>query len=134
MATVETLLFGPLDDLLDAQPYVHSNLPVPYLHHPNTEFGDKLYESHPESIIPPGFELEQPDEKPTEVEEVAESDGKQAYHIKMALQAHDALNRTFLDLKSKNEEVRLRASYDLRDQVSRAVRGNALLSPAELAY
>lgn len=43
----------------------------------------------------------------------------------MAAQAMEALNRTFIELKSKNEEIRLRASYDLRDQVVSAARGKA---------
>ena len=41
----------------------------------------------------------------------------------MAAQAVEALNRTFIELKSKNEETRLRASYELRDQVVSAARG-----------
>ena len=43
----------------------------------------------------------------------------------MAAQATEALNRTFIDLKSKNEETRLRASYDLRELVVSAARGEA---------
>lgn len=41
----------------------------------------------------------------------------------MALQTTDALNRTFTDLKSKSEDVRLRASYDLYGLVATASRG-----------
>ena len=40
----------------------------------------------------------------------------------MAAQAMEALNRTFIELKSKNEETRLRASYELRDLVVSAAR------------
>ena len=47
----------------------------------------------------------------------------------MAAQATEALNRTFIDLKSKNEENRLRASYDLRDLVVSAARGEAFCLP-----
>ena len=47
----------------------------------------------------------------------------------MAAQAIEALNRTFIELKSKNEETRLRASYDLREQVGSAARGEAFLPP-----
>ena len=47
----------------------------------------------------------------------------------MAAQAMEALNRTFIELKSKNEETRLRASYDLRDLVVSAARGKAFCSP-----
>ena len=47
----------------------------------------------------------------------------------MAAQAIEALNRTFIDLKSKNEETRLRASYDLREQVVSAARGEASPPP-----
>ena len=43
----------------------------------------------------------------------------------MAAQAMEALNRTFIELKSKNEDIRLRASYDLRDLVVSAARGKA---------
>lgn len=41
----------------------------------------------------------------------------------MAQQGVEALNRTFHELKSKNEETRLKASYELRELVSTAVRG-----------
>lgn len=47
----------------------------------------------------------------------------------MAAQAMEALNRTFIELKSKNEDIRLRASYDLRDLVVSAARGKASFSP-----
>ena len=47
----------------------------------------------------------------------------------MATQAMEALNRTFIELKSKDEETRLRASYDLRDLVVSAARGEAFYSP-----
>ena len=43
----------------------------------------------------------------------------------MAAQAMEALNRTFIELKSKNDETRLRASHDLRDLVVSASRGKA---------
>lgn len=41
----------------------------------------------------------------------------------MALQTTDALNRTFADLRSKGEDVRLRASFDLYRLVATASRG-----------
>lgn len=41
----------------------------------------------------------------------------------MALQQTDALSRTFADLKSKSEDVRLLASYDLYGLVATASRG-----------
>ena len=41
----------------------------------------------------------------------------------MASQSVDSLNRTFSDLKSKNEDLRLRASYDLYNLVATAARG-----------
>lgn len=41
----------------------------------------------------------------------------------MALRVLDALNPIFSDLKSKNEDIRLRASYELRSQVVTAARG-----------
>ena len=44
----------------------------------------------------------------------------------MALQLSDSLNRTFADLKSKSEDVRLRASYDLQSLVTTAARGKML--------
>jgi len=44
----------------------------------------------------------------------------------MAHRAVDALNPTFVELKSKNEETRLRASYDLRSLVIAAHRGEDL--------
>ena len=47
----------------------------------------------------------------------------------MAAQAMEALNRTFIELKSKNDETRARASYDLRDLVVSAARGKAFCSP-----
>lgn len=47
----------------------------------------------------------------------------------MAAQAMEALNRTFIELKSKNDETRARASYDLRDLVVSAARGKAFYSP-----
>ena len=47
----------------------------------------------------------------------------------MATQAMEALNRTFIELKSKNEEIRLRASYDLRDLVVSAAKGKGSCSP-----
>jgi FKBP12-rapamycin complex-associated protein len=48
----------------------------------------------------------------------------------MAQQGVEALNRTFHELKSKNEDTRLKASYDLRDHVTTASRGkpSALVS------
>lgn len=45
----------------------------------------------------------------------------------MAQRAVDALNPTFAELKSKNEDTRLRASYDLRNLVVVAHRGDDLL-------
>ena len=48
----------------------------------------------------------------------------------MATQAMETLNRTFIELKSKNEETRLRASYDLRDLVVSAARGELSPYPA----
>ena len=50
-------------------------------------------------------------------------DKAQSTPLVMAAQATEALNRTFIELKSKNEEVRLRASYDLRDLVVSAAKG-----------
>lgn len=44
----------------------------------------------------------------------------------MALQLSDSLNRTFADLKSKSEDVRLRASFDLQSLVTTAARGKIL--------
>ena len=46
----------------------------------------------------------------------------------MALQLSDSLNRTFADLRSKHEDVRLRASYDLQGLVTTAARGKALIT------
>lgn len=46
----------------------------------------------------------------------------------MALQLSDSLSRTFADLKSKNEDVRLRASYDLQGLVTTAARGKIFLA------
>lgn len=46
----------------------------------------------------------------------------------MALQLSDSLNRTFADLKSKSEDVRLRASYDLQGLVTTAARGKIFLA------
>lgn len=48
--------------------------------------------------------------------------------IIMASQSTDALNRTFADLKSKSEDVRLRASYDLYGLVATASRGTSHIS------
>ena len=42
----------------------------------------------------------------------------------MALVAEEALNHVFSDLKSKNKESRLRASYELLNHVNIAHRGN----------
>lgn len=44
----------------------------------------------------------------------------------MAQRAVDAFNPTFNELKSKNEETRLRASYELRNLVVAAHRGDEL--------
>ncbi len=41
----------------------------------------------------------------------------------MTQQGVEALNRTFQELKSKNEETRLKASYELRELVATAVTG-----------
>lgn len=41
----------------------------------------------------------------------------------MALQTTDALNRTFTDLKSKSEDVKSRAAFDLFRLVAAASRG-----------
>lgn len=41
----------------------------------------------------------------------------------MAQQGVEALNRTFHDLKSKSEDTRVKASYELRELVVTAVRG-----------
>lgn len=49
--------------------------------------------------------------------------------INMASQTTDTLNRTFADLKSKSEDVRLRASYDLYGLVATASRGMSHNSP-----
>lgn len=43
--------------------------------------------------------------------------------VMMASQSADSLNRTFSDLKSKSEDSRLRASYDLYNLVATAARG-----------
>lgn len=51
---------------------------------------------------------------------------KQSSPSIMAAQAMEALNRTFIELKSKNDETRLRASHDLRDLVVAAARGKAI--------
>lgn len=48
----------------------------------------------------------------------------------MAAQAMEALNRTFIELKSKNDDIKLRASYDLRDLVVSAARGKAFCHTA----
>lgn len=56
-------------------------------------------------------------------------DNIQSSPMVMAAQAMEALNRTFIELKSKNEETRLRASYDLRELVVSAARGKASCSP-----
>ena len=42
----------------------------------------------------------------------------------MSLQGSEALSRTFQELKSKNQEVRLKASYDLYSLIVLAARGN----------
>ena len=47
----------------------------------------------------------------------------------MAAQAIEALNRTFIELKSRNEETRLRASFDLRELVVSAARGETFPPP-----
>ena len=44
----------------------------------------------------------------------------------MALQSQEILNRIFLELKSKNDDVRLRAAFDLHSHVSTAARGRTL--------
>ena len=49
----------------------------------------------------------------------------------MAAQAVEALNRTFIELKSKNEETRLRAACELRELVVSAARGEAF-TPSRL--
>lgn len=58
--------------------------------------------------------------------------GLQTEHVDddnvMALQLSDSLNRTFADLRSKHEDVRLRASYDLQGLVTTAARGKALIT------
>ena len=41
----------------------------------------------------------------------------------MALPSQDTLNRIFLELKSKNDDVRLKAAFDLHNHVSIAARG-----------
>jgi hypothetical protein len=46
----------------------------------------------------------------------------------MALQLSDSLNRTFAELKSKHEDVRLRASYDLHALLTTAARGTSLIT------
>lgn len=48
------------------------------------------------------------------------------HNANMALLAADTLNRTFADLKSRSEDVRLRASYDLYGLVATASRGKLL--------
>lgn len=52
-------------------------------------------------------------------------DKTQSSFTAMAAQAIEALNRTFIELKSKNDETRVRASHDLRDLVVSAARGKA---------
>ena len=58
-----------------------------------------------------------------------EPEPRSSNHKVMAAQAVEALNRTFIELKSKNEDTRLRASYDLRDLVVSAARSKTICSP-----
>lgn len=51
----------------------------------------------------------------------------------MAAQAIEALNRTFIELKSKNDETRVRASHDLRDLVVSAARGE-IFCPSDVLH
>ncbi len=41
----------------------------------------------------------------------------------MSLQGSEALSRTFQELKSKNQDIRLKASYDLYSLIVSAARG-----------
>lgn len=63
---------------------------------------------------------------PPEIESEGSGAPSEVKNLKtMAAQrAVDALNPTFGELKSKNEETRLRASYDLRNLVIAAHRGD----------
>jgi len=46
----------------------------------------------------------------------------------MSLQGSEALSRTFQELKSKNQDIRLKASYDLSSLIVSAARGmNAVI-------
>jgi len=46
----------------------------------------------------------------------------------MSLQGSEALSRTFQELKSKNQDIRLKASYDLYSLIVSAARGiNAVI-------
>ena len=58
-----------------------------------------------------------------------EPEPRSSNHKVMAAQAVEALNRTFIELKSKNEDIRLRASYDLRDLVVSAARSKPICAP-----
>ena len=58
-----------------------------------------------------------------------EPEPRSSNHKVMAAQAVEALNRTFIELKSKNEDIRLRASYDLRELVVSAARSKTICAP-----
>ena len=50
----------------------------------------------------------------------------------MALVAEESLNHVFSDLKSKNKETRLRASYELLNHVNIAHRGKRHITTARV--
>ena len=95
-------------------------------------FKEKYFNRHKElDSLPPvkGYVLGGPRGSSHEFEPRSPS----SLHLKpkvMAAQAIEALNRTFIDLKSKNEETRLQAPSDLRGLVITAARSEVPSHPA----
>ena len=100
VATFDTYLFNQHYDLESSQPARGHGL---------GELQGSAHEPEPCSPNSPHFIWDNFDKIPTRPRA-------------MAAQAMEALNRTFIELKSKNEETRLRASYELRDLVVSAAR------------
>lgn len=96
--------------------------------HFNSTITDGSHSGLPPDPTPEEIEAAEAAEQcdPNEVQahnEDGEDPEDAAHALAMALLAADTLNRTFIELKSKNEEVRLRASYDLYGLVAKASRG-----------
>lgn len=118
--------------LYDVSPYDSDDAPLQPLPQLGRYLGDPdfrnnlLVEDQERAVLAQHELHEESSSEPWVSEPTTSEVAQSATFPAMALQAADALNRTFIELKSKNEDTRLRASYDLHNQVLKASRGKRL--------